>query len=126
MTLNDTTIAINGVLGNKLSNIEKVCGATDYLDIQKASATALDKGAGKILYTFDSSGGMVRGCSELASYIKGLPVPTAAFTDSKCNSAAYWLASAAIRLPLASLAMSAPLELSCPGWINPSCGKSRD
>jgi ClpP class serine protease len=88
------TISIVGILGNRISNLEKICGGVDYLDIQKATQTALDKGATGILYSFDSSGGMVRGCSELASYIKALPVETEAFTDSKANSAAYWLMSA--------------------------------
>lgn len=88
------TVPIAGILGYRVSNLEKVCGATDYLEIQRATETGLTKGAKGILYAFDSSGGMVRGCSELATYIRGLPVPTGAFTDGKCSSAAYWLASA--------------------------------
>jgi ClpP class serine protease len=88
------TIPITGVLGQRLSGIEKICGGTDYLDIQKATEEMLGRGAQGIIYAFDSSGGMVRGCADLASYIGNLPVPTQAFTDSKCNSAAYWLAAA--------------------------------
>jgi ClpP class serine protease len=87
-------IPIRGVLGQRLSGLEKVCGGTDYLDIQKATDEALGRGARGIMYAFDSSGGMVRGCEDLASYIHGLKVPTQAYTDSRCNSAAYWLASA--------------------------------
>jgi ClpP class serine protease len=88
------TIPINGILGSRISPIEKVCGAVDYLDIQKASLAAVKEGAKGVLYDFDSPGGMVRGCSDLAGFIKGLSVPTQAFTDAKCTSAAYWLASA--------------------------------
>jgi ClpP class serine protease len=87
-------IPIRGVLGQRLSSLEKICGGTDYLDIQKASREALDRGARGMLFQIDSSGGMVRGCSDLAHHIKGLPIPTMAYTDSRCNSAAYWLASA--------------------------------
>jgi ClpP class serine protease len=87
-------IGISGVLGHRISSLEKMCGGADYLDIQERTEDALTKGAKGILYAFDSNGGMVRGCSELAGYIAKLPVPTQAFTDSKCNSAAYWLASA--------------------------------
>ena len=87
-------IPISGVLGQRLSGIEKICGGTDYLDIQKATEWALGRNAKGVMYGFDSSGGMVGGCADLADYIRGLPVPTQAYTDSKCNSAAYWLASA--------------------------------
>ena len=88
------TIPINGVLGQRLSGIEKICGGTDYLDVQKATESMLGRGAKGVLYAFDSNGGMVGGCADLADYIRSLSVPTAAYTDSKCNSAAYWLASA--------------------------------
>jgi ClpP class serine protease len=88
------SIPIRGVLGQRLSGLEKICGGTDYLDIQKATKEALDRGAQGMLFQIDSSGGMVRGCSDLAQHIKGLPIPTMAYTDSRCNSAAYWLASA--------------------------------
>jgi ClpP class serine protease len=88
------TIPINGILGHRISGIEKMCGGTDYLDIQKATEQMLGKGARGIMYAFDSAGGMVGGCADLADYIKGLPVPTEAYSDSKCNSAAYWLGSA--------------------------------
>jgi ClpP class serine protease len=87
-------IPVRGVLGQRLSSLEKVCGATDYLDIQQATDDALKRNAKGILYQFDSSGGMVRGCEDLAHHISNLPVPTQAYTDSRCNSAAYWLASA--------------------------------
>jgi protease-4 len=87
-------VPIRGVLGQRLSGLEKICGGTDYLDIQKATTEALDRGARGMMFQIDSSGGMVRGCADLAHHIKGLPVPTLAYTDSRCNSAAYWLASA--------------------------------
>lgn len=92
------TIPIQGVLGHRISGIEKICGGTDYLDIRRATEKALAQNAQGILYAIDSSGGMVRGCSDLANYIKGLPIPTQAFTDSKADSAAYWLASACNRI----------------------------
>jgi protease IV len=113
------TIPINGVLGQRLSGIEKMCGGTDYLDIQKATESMLSRGAEGIMYAFDSSGGMVRGCSDLACYIKTLPVPTAAFTDSKCNSAAYWLAAATGHVVAAKSADVGSIGVILP-WVDKS------
>jgi len=87
-------IPVQGILAHRIGKLERVSGATDYLDIRRETQKLLDSGAKGLMYCFDSSGGAVRGCQELADYIAGLPVPTAAFTDSKCSSAAYWLASA--------------------------------
>ena len=111
------TIGVNGVLGHRLSSMEKICGGTDYGDIQKATESALNRQARGVLYAFDSSGGMVRGCSELGTYIKGLPVPTMAYTDSKCSSAAYWLASACNQMMSSEMADVGSIGVILP-WID--------
>jgi ClpP class serine protease len=114
------TIPIKGVLGQRLSGIEKMCGGTDYLDLQQATQEAIDKKYAKgILYAFDSSGGMVRGCADLAAFIQNLPVPTAAFTDSRCNSAAYWLASACDEITSSGSADVGSIGVILP-WIDKS------
>jgi ClpP class serine protease len=114
------TIPIQGILGQRLSGIEKMCGGTDYLDIERATREAIDKKYAKgVLYAFDSSGGMVRGCADLADFIKGLSVPTAAYTDSRCNSAAYWLASACDEVMSSTSADVGSIGVILP-WIDQS------
>lgn len=46
-----------------------------------------------IVYDVNSGGGEVAGCSETAAIIAGLEKPTMAIVDTRCYSAAYWLAS---------------------------------
>jgi ClpP class serine protease len=113
-------IPIRGVLGQRLSSLEKICGGTDYLDIQKATNEALGRGARGVMYAIDSSGGMVRGCEDLANYIHGLKVPTQAYTDSRCNSAAYWLASGC-----SNIMASASSDVGSIGVILPWVDKSK-
>jgi len=111
-------IPIKGVLGQRLSGMEKMCGATDYLDIKAATEEAITKRYAKgVLYAFDSSGGMVRGCADLADYIRGLTVPTQAYTDSRCCSAAYWLASACNNVMSSSSADVGSIGVILP-WID--------
>src|SRR5258708_22861479 len=85
-------IEVFGTLGKRLSFLEKVCGGTDYDDLENAINECLDMGAKGFLFHFDSPGGMANGCPELASIIAGIGEPKVAFTDGLCRSAAYYLA----------------------------------
>jgi len=88
------TIPITGVLGQKLSLIEKISGGTDYMDLENAIGQALAQDCIGIIFEVDSGGGMATGCPELADVIQRVPVPTVAFTSTMACSAAYWIASA--------------------------------
>jgi signal peptide peptidase SppA len=92
------TITISGTLGQRLSDIEQICGGCDYQSISGAITDALAEGAEGILFVIDSPGGMATGCGECAQAIADVPVPTVAFTDSMMCSAAYWLASSCQKL----------------------------
>lgn len=87
------TITISGTMGQRLSEIEQICGGCDYQTITGAIDEAMAEGAEGILFVIDSPGGMATGCGECAQAIASVPVPTVAFTDSMMCSAAYWLAA---------------------------------
>lgn len=110
-------VHVSGVMGQRLSMLEKICGGVDYLDIQRSTESVLDRGAKAVMYAMDSPGGMVTGCQDLARYIKGLPVPTMAYTDSKCNSAAYWLASACNEIGASESATVGSIGVILP-WVD--------
>src|SRR4051812_37579568 len=59
-------VEIFGTLGKRLSFLEKICGGTDYDDVETAINECLDMGAKGFLFHFDSPGGMCTGCPELA------------------------------------------------------------
>src|SRR5262252_110446 len=86
-------ITVSGILGQRLSLLENLCGGCDYLDIASAIDDALAAGAEGILFIIDSPGGMATGCPECAARIAELDIPTVAFTDSIMASGAYYLAS---------------------------------
>jgi ClpP class serine protease len=86
-------IMVSGVLGQRLSWLEKTCGGADYLDIESATNEAIEEGARGILYQFDSPGGMSTGCPETAAVIAGVEIPKVGFSDSMMCSAAYYLGS---------------------------------
>lgn len=87
-------IPVFGPLMQHAALMDKKCGATSYDDIRQDIESAVNNGEVKnILLNFDSPGGQVSGCLELAEYIRECPKDVYAFTDSSCCSAAYWLAS---------------------------------
>jgi protease-4 len=90
-------ININGVLGHRMSGIEKACmGAVDYLDIAAAIDKAnADPNVSAILLHISSPGGMVTGLPETAAKIANSMKPVVSFTDDLAASAGYYLASAA-------------------------------
>jgi signal peptide peptidase SppA len=92
------TIHINGVIGRRLSWVEKACtDCTDTIDVTDSLRLAYsDAKVGEIRLHIDSPGGTVTGIPELAEYIAHLsrgPKRIHAFTEGMCCSAAYWLAA---------------------------------
>jgi signal peptide peptidase SppA len=85
-------IYIMGVLGRKMSLIEKSCGNTDYLDIQREIERAQEYGARGIMFHIDSPGGTVTGNSELVEIVQQIDIPKIAYVDAEACSAAYNLA----------------------------------
>ena len=87
-------VVVSGVLGQRLSLLEHICGGCDYMDIASAvdeiSANPQIEGA---LFVFDSPGGMAMGCPECAEQIARLSIPKVGFSDSMMTSGAYYLAS---------------------------------
>lgn len=92
-------IPIYGMLAKNASWIEQACmGITDIQGIATAlDQAAKDKSISKIVLDIASPGGQVTGIRELgnavnaATQVRGKTVY--AFTDERCCSAAYWLAS---------------------------------
>ena len=98
-------IPIAGVIGKGLSPLEKMMGSADV----DAVSEAIDKmvanpNVQRIAFHVSSPGGTVTGVEELANKVRGLKVPTMAYTDSEMASAAYWIASAADRVVASSSA----------------------
>lgn len=88
-------IPVPGVIGQKLSGIEKGSGAVDVLDIEADIEEAeASEEVRSIFFDIDSPGGMVSGTPELADRILQIEKPNFAFTRGMIASAAYWLASA--------------------------------
>jgi len=92
-------IPVAGVIGKGLSPLEKMMGSADV----DAVSEAIDKmtsnpSVQRIAFHISSPGGTVTGVEELANKIRGLKLPTMAYTDSEMASAAYWIGSAADRV----------------------------
>jgi len=75
-----------------------------YEEIARDVALAqADRGVRGIVLDIDSPGGMVAGCSDLATLLRGAGgKPVEAFAGGLCTSAAYWLAAASRRVTLGS------------------------
>ena len=85
-------VYVMGVLGRRMSLIEKSCGNTDYLDIQKDIEKALNFGARAFMFHIDSPGGTVTGNAELVEIVQAIPFPKISYVDAEACSAAYNLA----------------------------------
>lgn len=72
------------------------CGMIDLDDMTRAfkDAEASPRVAG-ILLSIDSPGGSVTGTPEFGNRVANCQKPVVAFTDSMCDSAAYWIAAGA-------------------------------
>lgn len=86
-------VEVRGVIGRGLGPVAQLFGATDVDSLRDELIAAQDNGAERIVLYVNSPGGTVSGVPELAAYIRRLDVPTMAYTDRLCCSAAYWLAS---------------------------------
>ena len=113
------TIDIYGVTGRRLSQLEKSCGACDYNDLEAEIGLALEAGAKAFLFTIDSGGGSAIGCAEVANLISDLQVPTAAFVDGVCASAAYYMASGVDYIICTNSALIGSIGVIAP-WVDES------
>lgn len=87
-------IPISGVIGRKLSLIEKGYGCCDVEDIcDELEEAENDETVNCIVLDIDTPGGMVSGTPELADKIAGCSKPVYAFTAGSIASAGYWLSA---------------------------------
>ena len=92
-------IPIAGVIGKGLSPLERMMGSTDVdVVMEQIDQMSANPSVQRIAFHVSSPGGTVTGVEELANKVRGLKVPTMAYTDSEMASAAYWIASAADRV----------------------------
>lgn len=88
-------IPIGGIIGQRLSGLDRGSGAVDVLDIGKELEQAEeDPRVRSILLDIDSPGGTVSGVPELADLIAQIDKPIYSYTSGQMCSAAYWLAAA--------------------------------
>jgi signal peptide peptidase SppA len=86
-------IPIDGVIGRRLSKMDKSCGGVDADEIMGQLAAALaDRTVTHIMLSIDSPGGSVGGVPELgAAVAKAARIkPVMAYVDGLMCSAAYW------------------------------------
>ena len=99
-------ISVLGPLVRYADVMAEISGATSYATLAKEIDMALDNPEVKtIILEFNSGGGTVTSCSELASQLRenngfsnNKDKSIVAFIDGQCCSAAYWLASACSRI----------------------------
>lgn len=100
-------ISISGPLFRYQNFFSMLFGGSTYELITKDIKSALnDKSVRAIALVFDSPGGEVNGCSELAQMIfssRGIK-PIIAYASGDCASGAYWIASACDRIVVADTA----------------------
>lgn len=100
-------IPVSGVIGYRVSMMEKSSGVCDCVDIIKAVRQAdADSNVSAMVLDIDSPGGTVSGVSEAAAAIANASKPTIAYADSMMASAAYWIGCAANSIyagPMANL-----------------------
>lgn len=91
-------IPIDGVIGNRVSALEKSSGVVDCGDLCAMLESAMEDANVKgVVLDFNSPGGTVTGTPEVAAKVAELASQkrVIAFTDGMCCSAAYWIASQA-------------------------------
>ena len=114
-------VTVSGILGQRLSMLERICGGCDYQDVSavvdEIEANPQIEG---VLFVFDSPGGMAMGCPECAEQIARLNIPKVGFSDSMMTSGAYYLASS-----LDYLVSTKSADVGSIGVIVPWVDKSR-
>lgn len=117
-------ISVTGPLFRYMNFFSMLFGGSTYELITKEIKSALnDKSVRAIVLVFDSPGGEVNGCSELAQLIfnaRGIK-PIVAYASGDCASGAYWIASACDRIVVADTA-----TLGSVGVVAMLNGKGKD
>lgn len=85
-------IHVCGMLLKNATAIDKALGCTDYDELIEDLEDA-EKNAKAVIITFDSGGGMVTGCYEVAKTVENLKIPVVGYIKSMACSAAYKIAS---------------------------------
>lgn len=89
-------ISVDGVIGKRVSALEKSSGTVDVDDVAAALRTAYEDPAVRgIVLDINSPGGTVTGVPELGSLVAAAPKRVVAYTDTMAASAAYWIGSQA-------------------------------
>ena len=83
-------VNLQGVIGKGLSPLESY-GAADLDVVDDEIDKAVDAGAKRLLLNINSPGGTIEGVEEMANKVRGLKIPTIAFTAGSMDSAAYWI-----------------------------------
>lgn len=113
-------IPVGGVLGRKLSAIERGMGAVDYLDLEKEmdelEANEAVKG---IVLVFDTPGGMHSGLPELSDRVMSCTKPTLAWVPGMACSAGMWLAASCDQIVAAPSATLGSIGVYIP-WVDQS------
>lgn len=94
---NVAIINVRGPCFRYASFMTMFCGATSYEEIAlQLEAARADTAIEAIIMVFDTPGGEVTGCGELAAKIRAIcsEKPVIAYIDGDCCSAGYWQAAA--------------------------------
>lgn len=98
-------IPVHGTLVQRGGSLDAMSGLQSYEALREDFREALaDADTGAILLDFDSGGGEVAGCFDLADEIAAADKPVYAFANEACYSAAYALASGADKIIMARTA----------------------
>lgn len=87
-------ITIRGIIGNELTELEKMMGCVDVDDVEEMLEDCeRDPAIKHILFVYNSPGGTVTGVPELANRIAACKKHTIGYTRSQACSAAFWCMS---------------------------------
>ena len=89
-------IPVRGVISREISDMERISGAADVLDIEDMIDEAESRAdVSAVMFDISSPGGTVTGVEELAQRIRDMRKPSLTWTGDMMASAAYWIGSAA-------------------------------
>ncbi len=112
------TIPVSGVLVRRASWFDAMCGAVDYVTLARELRSVLDDPAvTAVVLHFNTPGGEVASCSELALQIRaGRDIkPIHAYVGDMCCSAGYWLASQCTEIHVSATALTGNLGVRMTG-----------
>jgi ClpP class serine protease len=90
-------INVHGILGRNIAPLEKMCGRTDYAEIDNEVKVA-NQEAKAALFDFDTPGGAAMGIDQTAKLMGSMTIPTAGFTETMMASGGVYLAAGLGRL----------------------------